>query len=139
MFTILMVTKLFTTVKGKGVVESWQAAVDKMNGQISKLTGCKIFDLPIAVRTFRWRFDNAMKLIKEIICAAVPFCSGCNDEDSPNSLQLLLEDLYELKTLFEEGLQGQKVSALAPKKVDCQAVKAIQDAAIIQFTCLLSK
>jgi hypothetical protein len=95
MFTILTVTKPFATAKGKGVVESWQVAVDEMNGQINKLTGRKKFDLPIAVRTVWWRFDNAMKLIKDI-CAAVPFHSGCNDEDSPNSLQLLWQHLCPL-------------------------------------------
>jgi hypothetical protein len=65
-----------------------------------------------------------MKLIKEI-CAAVPFHSGCNDKESPNNLQLLLEDLYKLKTSHEEGQQG----CISSKKVH-EAVKAIQEAAI---------
>jgi hypothetical protein len=102
MFTILIVTKPFATAKGKGVVEAWQAAVDEMNHQINKATNRNLSDPPIAVRTVHWRFDNAMKLIKEV-CAAVPFHSGCDDEESPNNLQLLLEDLYQLKTSHEEG------------------------------------
>jgi hypothetical protein len=113
MFTILMVTKLFATAKGKGVVESWQAAVDKMNAQVHKSTCHNLCDPPIAVRTVCWRFENTMKLINEI-CAAVP--SGCDDKESPNSLQLLLEDLYRVKASFEEGQQGQKVSALAQNR-----------------------
>jgi hypothetical protein len=133
LFTILTVTKLFGTAKGKGVVEAWQAAVDEMNAQVNKTTNCKLFDPPIAVRTVRWWFDNAMKLIKEI-CAAVPFHSGCDDEEEPNSLQLLLEDLYDLKTSFEDGIQGQKVSTVAQKKKDCEAAKAIQEAAISRFS-----
>jgi hypothetical protein len=133
MFTILMVTKPFATAKGKGVVEAWQAAVDEMNCQINKATGCNLFDPPIAIRTVCCRFDNAMKLIKEA-CAAVPFHSGCNDEASPNNLQSLLESLYKLKNLHEEGQQGQKLSALAQKKKDCEAAKAIQEAAIGWFS-----
>jgi hypothetical protein len=74
-----------------------------------------------------------MKLIKEI-CAAVPFHSGCDDEEVPNSLQSLLEDLYDLKTSFEDGVQGQKVSAVAQKKKDREAAKAIQEAAIGWFS-----
>jgi hypothetical protein len=90
-------------------------AVDKMNCQINKATSRNLFDPPIAVRTVCWRFDNAMKPIKEV-CVAFPFHSGCNDEESPKNLQLLLEDLYKLKTWHEEGQQGQNVSALAQKK-----------------------
>jgi hypothetical protein len=133
MFTILMVTKSFATAKGKGVVEAWQAAVDEMNWQINKATGRNLFDPPIAARTVRWRFDSAMKLIMEV-CAAAPFHSGCDDKESPDNLQSLLEDLYELKTLHEEGQQGQKVSALAQKKKDREAAKAIQEAAIGRFS-----
>jgi hypothetical protein len=98
--------------------------------QVNKTTSCKLFDPPIAVRTVHWRFGNAMKLIKEI-CAAILFCSGCDDEEEPNCLQSLL---YDLKYLFEEGLQGQKVSSVAQKKNDCEVAKAIQDAAIGQFS-----
>jgi hypothetical protein len=134
MFMILMVTKLFATAKGKGVVvEVWQAAVDQMNQTINKTTCCSLFDPTIAIRTVCWRFGNAMKLIKEI-CAAVPFHSGCDDEDGPNSLQLLLEDLYEVKTLHEEGHQGQKISALAQKKMDREAANTIQEAAVGRFS-----
>jgi hypothetical protein len=111
----LTVTKPFTTAKGKGVVEAWQAAVDKMNATVNKTTSRNLFDPPIAVRTVRWHFDNAMKLIKEI-SATVPFHSRCDNEEMPNSQQSLLEDLYELKCLFEDGQQGQKVSAVAQKK-----------------------
>jgi hypothetical protein len=74
-----------------------------------------------------------MKLIKEI-CGAAPFHSGCDDKEEPNCLQSLLEDLYDLKSSFEEGQQGQKVSAVAQKKKDHEAAKAIQDAAISQFS-----
>jgi hypothetical protein len=133
MFMILMVTKPFGTANGKGVVEAWQAAVKEMNAQVNKTTSRKLFDPPIAVRTVHWRFDNAMKLIKEI-CGAVPFHSRCDDEAEPNCLQSLLEDLYDLKSSFEEDQQGQKVSAVAQKKKDCEAAKAIQDAAIGQFS-----
>jgi hypothetical protein len=79
-----------------------------------------------------------MKLIKEV-CVAVPFHSGCDDEESPNNLQLLLEDLYELKTLHEECQQGLKVSALAQKKKDSEAAKVIQEAAISRFSFSLSE
>jgi hypothetical protein len=133
LFSILTVTKPFGMAKGKGVVEAWQAAVDKMNAQVNKATGCKLFDPPIAVRTVHWRFNNAMKLIKEI-CGAVPFYSGCDDKEEPNSLQLLLEDLCDLKSSFEEGVQGQKASTVAQKKKDHEAAKAIQDAAVGRFS-----
>jgi hypothetical protein len=73
-----------------------------------------LYDQAFFIGTIFWRFNNAMKLIKEI-CAAVPFHSGCDDKESPNSLQSLLEDLYEVKASFEAGQQGQKVSALAQK------------------------
>jgi hypothetical protein len=76
MFPILMVTKPFATAKGKGVVESWQAAVDEMNAQVNKSTCCNLCDPPIAVRTVCWRFG------------AVTFHSGCDDKESPNSLQI---------------------------------------------------
>jgi hypothetical protein len=133
LFMILTVTKPFGTVKVKGVVEAWQAAVDEMNAQVNKTTNRELFDPPIAVRTVRWRFDNAMKLIKEI-CAAVPFHSGCDDKEEPNSLQLLLEDLYDLKTSLEDGVQGQKVRSVAQKKKDHEAAKAIQEAVIGWFS-----
>jgi hypothetical protein len=45
-FTMLMVTKLFDTAKGKGVMELWQAAVDKMNAQVNKWTCRNPFDPP---------------------------------------------------------------------------------------------
>jgi hypothetical protein len=116
LFTILMVTKAFGMAKGKGVVKAWQAAVEEMNAQANKTNSCKLFDPPIAVRTVCWRFNNAMKPLKEICAAIFPFHSGCDDKEEPNCLQLLLEDLYDLKSSFEEGLQGQKVSAVAQKR-----------------------
>jgi hypothetical protein len=36
MFMILMVMKPFSTAKGKGVVEAWQATVEEMNAQVNK-------------------------------------------------------------------------------------------------------
>jgi hypothetical protein len=63
MFTILMMMKLFTMAKGKGVVKAWQVAVDEMNSQTNKSTCHNLFDPPIAIKTLCWRFDNAMKLI----------------------------------------------------------------------------
>jgi hypothetical protein len=99
-FMILMVTKLFNTVKGKGEVEVWQAAVDNLNSEVNTSTCCNLFDPPIAVKTVSWCFNNAMKLTKEI-CAAVPFHSGCDNKECPNSLQSLLEDLYDAKISLE--------------------------------------
>jgi hypothetical protein len=78
LLAILMVMKLSATVKGKGVVEVWQATVEEMNAQVNKMTSCNLFDPPIAVRTVCWRFDNAMKCIKEI-SGEVPFHSRCDD------------------------------------------------------------
>jgi hypothetical protein len=81
----IVVTKPFGMAKGKGVVELWQAAVKEMNAQVNKMTSHKLFDPPISVRTVHWRFDNVMKLIKEI-CAAVLFCRGCDGKEEPNCL-----------------------------------------------------
>jgi hypothetical protein len=53
------------------------------------------------VKTVRDRFDNAMKLVKEID-QDTPFCSGCDNEELPNMMRQLLEDLYELKTSFDD-------------------------------------
>jgi hypothetical protein len=53
-------------VKGRGVVEMWQAAVKEMNAQVNNTASCNLIDPPIAVRTVCWRFDNTMKVIKEI-------------------------------------------------------------------------
>jgi hypothetical protein len=107
-FTILTVTKPFATVKGKGVVEAWQAAVDEMNATVNKTTSRNLFDPPIAIRTVCWRFDNAMKLIKEI-SAAIPFPSGRDNEELPNSLQSLLEDLYELNVCLKKANKVKKL------------------------------
>jgi hypothetical protein len=68
---------------------------------------------------------------------AVPFCS--DDKETAISLQLLLEDLYEVETLFREGQQGQKLSATAQKKMDHEVAKAIQEATISQFSLLSSE
>jgi hemoglobin-like flavoprotein len=137
LLTTLMAAKLFATAKGKGVLEAWQAAVDDLNSQVNKATCCNIFNLLIAVKTVCDWFDNAMKRIAEI-SAAVPFHSGCDNHDTPNSLQSLLEDLSELKVSFEQGQQGQKLSALTQKKSDWEAAKSIQEAAIGWFLSLLS-
>jgi hypothetical protein len=49
-------------------------------------------------------------------------------------------DLYEVKTSFEEGEHSRKVSALAQKRWTVrQQVKAIQEAAISQFSLSLSE
>jgi hypothetical protein len=60
------------------------------------------------------------------------------NKDAPSHLQSLLEDLYEVKISFEEGQQGQKISALTQKKNDHEAVKAIQEAVIGWFSLSLS-
>jgi hypothetical protein len=73
-----------------------------------------------------------MKLIKDI-CAAVPCHSGCDNKESPNCQQSLLEDLYDAKILLKEGQQGHKVSALAQKNMDCDAARATQEAAIALY------
>jgi hypothetical protein len=86
-----------------------------------------LLDPPIAVKIVCYWFDNAMKLVKEIN-ANMPFCRGCDDEEAPNTMRQLLEDL------FDEDQSGQKMSALAQKKKDRDAAKAFQEAAVIHYS-----
>jgi hypothetical protein len=133
MYLCLMQSKPFVTVKGKVILEAWALAVEEINQQRNKATNLPLFDPPIAAKTVRNRFDNTMKLVKEID-QDTPFCSGCDDEESPNTMRQLLEDLYKLKTSFDDDQSGQKSSALALKKNDCDAAKAIQEAAVGRYS-----
>jgi hypothetical protein len=133
MYIRLLESKPFETSKGKGVIEAWASAVDDINKQLNKATNRPLFDPPIAVKTVRDRFDNAMKMVKEIT-ANTPFNSGCDDEEPPNTILQCLEDLYEMKTSFDDDVTGQKTTALAAKKKDLAAAKAIQEAAIGRYS-----
>jgi hypothetical protein len=133
MYIRLLESKPFETAKGKGVIKAWASAVEGINQQKTKATHLPLFDPPIAVKTVRDRFDNAMKMVKEIT-ANTPFNSGCNDEEPPNTILQCLEDLYEMKTTFDEDVTGQKTSILVQKKKDQAAAKAIQEAAIGRYS-----
>lgn len=107
MYRCLALSKPFTTAKGKGVTEAWTAAVQEINKQKNLGTGKAVFDPPIPAKTVRERFEAAMKIVKDLQ-AEVPFRSGEDDEDEPNEMVTILEDLYELKTSFESGQSEQK-------------------------------
>jgi hypothetical protein len=47
--------------------------------------------------------------------------------------------LHDAKILFEEGQQGHKVSAIAQKKMDCEAAKAIQELQSVSSLVVIGK
>jgi hypothetical protein len=129
MYRCLLVAKPFATPKGKGITEAWNAAVKEINCQVDFASGRLVFDPPIPVKTVRERFEGVMKIVKKLQ-EEVPFRSGEDDEAEPNEMMVLLEDMYEMKTSFEGGQSTAKESAIAKKKKDREAAKAIQQAAI---------
>lgn len=128
-FKCLLQSKPFAVGKGKGVKEAWASAVDEINSQLDIGSGRCVFDSPISVKTVRDRFDGAMKIIAKLD-NNVPFRSGNDDEDSPNELRVILEDLSAMKTSFESAQSDVKDGTMAKKKKDRDAAKAIQEAAI---------
>lgn len=131
-FKCLMLSKPFAVGKGQGLTKSWEAAVEEINKQVDFVSGDLIFDPPVSVKTVRDRFDGAMKIIAELD-NAVPFRSGNDDEDSPNELRTILEDLLSMKVSFESAAATVKETTVAKKKKDRDAAKAIQEAAIGQW------
>jgi hypothetical protein len=80
---------------GKGLLtNAWANAVKDINAQVDPHSGEKVFDPPLAVKTVREWFKEAM-LIMARINNRVAFQSGCDDEASPNELRVVLEDLLE--------------------------------------------
>jgi hypothetical protein len=127
-FKCLMLSKPFAVGKGKGLTEAWAAAVAEINEQ-PDVDGSVLFNPPISVKTVRERFDGAMKIIAALD-NAVPFRSGNDDEDAPNELRTLCEDLLSIRNSFDTAALEVKDSTVAKKKKDREAAKAIQQAAI---------
>ena len=128
-FKGLAVSQPFAVGKGKGLTTAWANAVAEMNEQLNPVTGEHVFDPPIAVKTVRDRFEGAMKVIAKID-NSIPFRSGTDDEDSPNELRGLLEDLLSQKKDAESAAAEVKDGTMAKKKQDREAAKEIQLAAL---------
>lgn len=129
MYKCLLLSKPFTTNKGRGVKEAWQMAVEEINQQFDYSTGRPYFDPPIGVKTVRDRFEAVMKVVGELD-AAVPWRSGNDDEESPNELRVILEDLFEQKKGFDTAVMEVKGTAAAVAKKNRDAAKAIQQASL---------
>lgn len=131
-FNCLLLSQPFAVGKGAGLTAAWASAVDEINKQCDPQTGEHIFVPPIAVKTVRDRFNQAMKIIAKIE-NGIPFRSGTDDEESPNDLQVMLEDRYSQEKGYDSSTADVKLGALAKKKKDRDAAKQIQMAAIGQF------
>ena len=133
-FKCLVVSKPFAVGKGHGITEAWTAAVEEINAQPDD-DGTLLFNPPVSVKTVRDRFDGAMKIVATLD-NNVPFRSGLDDEDAPNELQTLLEDLLSMCNSFNTAALEVKDSTVAKKKKDRESAKAIQQAAIGNWVSL---
>jgi hypothetical protein len=109
-FKCLLISQPFRVGKGL-LTNAWASAVKDINGQVDIHSGEKVFDPPLAVKTIRERFKDAMSIIATIN-NRVAFQSGCDDEASPNELRRVLEDLLEQKRDAE--LKANRLSRTRP-------------------------
>ena len=61
---------------------------------------------------------------------AVPFQSGCDDEDLPTELEIVIGDIYEQKTSFEEGEAESRTTNAATQAQNRANALAIQAASL---------
>jgi hypothetical protein len=130
-FKCLLISQPFRVGKGL-LTNAWASAVKDINGQVDPHSGEKVFDPPLAVKTVRERFKDAMSIIATIN-NRIAFQSGCDDEASPNELRRVLEDLLEQKRDAELKADRVKLSVMAKKKHDRDAAKTLQAASIGKY------
>jgi hypothetical protein len=129
MYRCLSISQPFLTPKGKGLLDAWTTAVADINQQIHPDSGLLVFDPPLLVKTVRDRFDGAMKVIKSLQ-DGTPFRSGTDDEDPPNEIQQILEDIFEKKNSFDSQQVMEKDNMKEKKIADKKAAKEIQEASL---------
>ena len=115
-FKCLLSSQPFAVGKGTGLTAAWSSAVEEINKQVDPLTGENIFDPPIAMKTVRERFNQAMKVIAKIE-NGIPFRSGTDDEESPNELRVMLEDLYCQKKDYDSAAADIKLVLWQKRKM----------------------
>jgi hypothetical protein len=79
------------------------------------------------------RFDEYIAYARKAQGEA-PFRSGCDDEDAPNEVQTLVEDLYEIYSTKLEDSKVASSSAAAKKADDFAKAEALRNASLGMLT-----
>ena len=106
-----------------GFVETaWAEFTCLFNKQVDD-NNCPIYGpAPMTERYAKDRFKDYVTFVKKSI-ETTPFRSGCDDEEEPNELQQIIEDLYEQKTSFQSET-SKKRNEKAKGKTDCDALRS---------------
>jgi hypothetical protein len=78
-------------------------------------------------KAIKKRFEDLMAYAKKSQ-SEVPFCSGCDNDDAPNELQTLLDDLNEIYSAKLEDGKLASTTAAAKKADDFAKAEALRNA-----------
>ena len=129
--THLVVDEPFLAAYG-AVAQAWKTCAANINkelelGMAETNAGCSF--PAINAKTIKTRFDAYMKFAADKK-KAVPFNSGCDDEEEPCDIQFAIEEMYEKYTLFLETKDSDKQTAASIKKKEMAAAEIIRRASL---------
>ena len=125
----LIVGKPFKADFGK-VLNAWQDVADVVNKEIDD-NGQVLFYPPLTGKGVRERYEKLVSVAKEMR-NAVPFRSGCDDEEPPNEIQQGIEELLAMMESLRATKGTSKQENLASKKADKDAAEIIRRASLGQ-------
>jgi hypothetical protein len=111
------------------VAKAWKDCADNINKEKLDSTGNPLFFPPLNSKTLKCRFEAYMKFAASKK-AAVPFNSGCDDEEEPGEIEQGIEEMYENYTSFMDEKATNKQSALSNKKGEKAAAEIIRRASL---------
>jgi hypothetical protein len=118
---MLAVEKPFLAPHGS-VKTAWSDFVSMLNKSVDDNNQQLFSQAPMTERYARERLSEYFAFVKNKI-STTPFRSGEDDEEPPNELLQIIEDLYEQKTSFEAET-NEKKNAVVKNKNDSDALRA---------------
>ena len=103
------------------ITKAWMKCIDMVNEQVNE-SNEKVFNHPMTERYAKQRFTEYIGFVKAKNHES-PFRSGCDDEEAPNELRELIEDMFSQVDSFQ--LESEKKKNEATKnKLECDALRA---------------
>ncbi len=128
----LMVEQPFDALYGKQGA-AWKACAFTLSAAQDPHGNLVYGPLGVGDKAIKKRFDEYIAYAKKTQ-GEVPFRSGCDDEDAPNEVQTLVEDLYEIYSAKLEDSKIASTSVAAKKADDFARAEALRNASLGMLT-----
>ena len=111
--------------------KAWESCVQYLKDQKDEDNN-PIFNADINIKALQTRLDKYIKFVKEDL-SSVPFRSGEDNEEAPNSIRQGIEDIYEDWLSFTSITDSTRQSSVAAKANNRANANAIKQAAVTGF------